>query len=159
MGLIKSLDDERLISKNMEEAQMSIRLYIDSLRAALKERDDYKTGGQAYWDGLVALRAERDAALEREQLCKKVALQEIESGARERDAALSRAEEAERKLCRAREDVPKILKGIDKEETEDEDGWWETSSGAESGEKILKEILAALSSSSPMKEKTDASKD
>ena len=42
MGLITRSDDERLVPKNMEEAQMSIRLYIDSLRAALKERDSLK---------------------------------------------------------------------------------------------------------------------
>ena len=33
-----------------------------------------------------------------------------------------------------------ILKGIDKDECESTDGWWETSSGAEFGAKKLKEV-------------------
>ena len=33
-----------------------------------------------------------------------------------------------------------ILKGIDKDECESSDGWWETSSGAEFGAKKLKEV-------------------
>jgi hypothetical protein len=34
-----------------------------------------------------------------------------------------------------------ILSGIDKEETEALDGWWETSTGAEFGKRILQKIL------------------
>jgi hypothetical protein len=85
MGLIVSLEDERLkvgVYDNgpvgLGHALQDLHLSHVSLRAALKERDDYKAGGQAYWDGLVNLRAERDAAL-------------------------LRAEEAEGKLCRVDE--------------------------------------------------------
>ena len=38
------------------------------------------------------------------------------------------------------EDLNKILKGIDKDQCESTDGWWETSTGAEFGAKKLKEI-------------------
>lgn len=38
--------------------------------------------------------------------------------------------------------VKKILKGIDKDEIEDVDGWWETSTGVEFGEKKLHEVEA-----------------
>jgi len=34
-----------------------------------------------------------------------------------------------------------ILKGIDKDECEDPDGWWPTSFGAEFGKKKLEELL------------------
>lgn len=37
--------------------------------------------------------------------------------------------------------IKEILKGIDKDEWEDNDGWWETSAGAEFGAKKLKEII------------------
>lgn len=37
--------------------------------------------------------------------------------------------------------ISEILKGIDKVESESDDGWWETSTGAEFGAKKLKEIL------------------
>lgn len=36
--------------------------------------------------------------------------------------------------------IREILKGIDKEEFEDNDGWWETSTGVEFGKKKLLEI-------------------
>ena len=45
-----------------------------------------------------------------------------------------------RAIFRERERVIRILKGIDQTETESEDGYWETSTGAEFGAKILKEI-------------------
>lgn len=38
------------------------------------------------------------------------------------------------------EKIREILKGIDKDECEDKNGWWETSYGAEFGAKKLKEI-------------------
>ncbi len=41
-----------------------------------------------------------------------------------------------------REAVINLLKGIDKGECEDPDGWWETSSGAEFGANILETIRA-----------------
>ena len=41
-----------------------------------------------------------------------------------------------------REAVINLLKGIDKDECEDPDGWWETSSGAEFGASILETIRA-----------------
>ncbi len=39
--------------------------------------------------------------------------------------------------------VRDILKGIDKTECEDPDGWWETSYGAKFGKDTLDELLAA----------------
>lgn len=39
------------------------------------------------------------------------------------------------------EKIKETLKGIDKDEIEDENGWWETSVGAEFGKKKLLEIL------------------
>lgn len=39
-----------------------------------------------------------------------------------------------------RVELDKILQGIDKEETHDEDGWWETSIGAEFG-RATKDVL------------------
>ena len=36
--------------------------------------------------------------------------------------------------------IERILRGIDKTETEDVDGWWETSKGAEFGAQKLREI-------------------
>jgi hypothetical protein len=39
-----------------------------------------------------------------------------------------------------RESIIKILKGIDQTETESEDGYWETSVGAEFGANIIKQI-------------------
>jgi hypothetical protein len=39
-----------------------------------------------------------------------------------------------------RERIIKILKGIDQTETESEDGYWETSVGAEFGANIIKQI-------------------
>jgi hypothetical protein len=38
------------------------------------------------------------------------------------------------------EKIREILKGIDKDISQDKDGWWETSTGAEFGAKKLKEI-------------------
>ena len=65
--MITRSDDERLKRiegqfGTMAESHPGMILLV-SLRAALKERDDYKAGGKAHWDGLVALRAERDTAL------------------------------------------------------------------------------------------------
>lgn len=37
--------------------------------------------------------------------------------------------------------IKEILKGIDKDEWEDNDGWWETSTGAEFGAKKLNEVI------------------
>lgn len=37
-----------------------------------------------------------------------------------------------------------ILKGIDQTETESDDGWWETSTGAEFGASKLAEVIAAI---------------
>jgi len=37
--------------------------------------------------------------------------------------------------------IREILKGIDKTESESEDGWWETSEGAEFGRKKLEELI------------------
>ena len=45
------------------------------------------------------------------------------------------------------EEIDEILNGIDKEEVEDKDGWWETSTGAEFGAKKLKEIKELFSRS------------
>lgn len=36
--------------------------------------------------------------------------------------------------------INEILKGIDKDQCSSDDGWWETSSGAEFGAKKLKEV-------------------
>jgi hypothetical protein len=43
-------------------------------------------------------------------------------------------------VARERERIIKILKGIDQTETESEDGYWETSVGAEFGSNIMKQI-------------------
>jgi len=43
-----------------------------------------------------------------------------------------------------REIVETILKGIDKDECESSDGWWETSTGAEFGKVKKEELIAAL---------------
>lgn len=40
--------------------------------------------------------------------------------------------------------ICEVLQGIDKTETESEDGWWETSTGAEFGRKKLESILELL---------------
>lgn len=45
------------------------------------------------------------------------------------------------KLDEIRQELTSILKGIDKTETESDEGWWETSSGAEFGRNKLKEVL------------------
>lgn len=42
------------------------------------------------------------------------------------------------------EKVSLILKGIDQTETESQDGWWETATGAEFGKRKLVEVLAAI---------------
>ena len=39
------------------------------------------------------------------------------------------------------EEVSLILSGIDKDDLESEDGWWETSTGAEFGSNKLKEVI------------------
>lgn len=43
---------------------------------------------------------------------------------------------------RLMEDIKSILNGIDKTETENPNGWWETSKGAEFGAKKLSQIIA-----------------
>ena len=43
------------------------------------------------------------------------------------------------------EKLESILEGIDKDECEDENGWWETSTGAKFGEKKKKELVDLLS--------------
>jgi len=40
------------------------------------------------------------------------------------------------------EKIEKILSGIDKDEIESPDGFWETSAGVERGKKMLEEIRA-----------------
>lgn len=45
--------------------------------------------------------------------------------------------------------IKHILRGIDRTETEDEEGWWETSTGAAFGEQKLRELLAALGIEEP----------
>jgi hypothetical protein len=44
--------------------------------------------------------------------------------------------------------IEKILEGIDKDELEAANGWWETSTGAEFGLKKLNEIRALLAQES-----------
>lgn len=45
------------------------------------------------------------------------------------------------------EAIKDILDGIDREETEDQTGWWETSTGAEFGAKKLDEIIDLITKS------------
>jgi hypothetical protein len=40
--------------------------------------------------------------------------------------------------------VLEILKGIDEQETDSPDGWWETSTGANFGEQKLQQVLKIL---------------
>ena len=47
-------------------------------------------------------------------------------------------------------EVEKVLDGIDKDETEYQDGWWETSVGAKFGAQKLKEIRSILNRPSPL---------
>ena len=42
------------------------------------------------------------------------------------------------------EKVKEILKGIDEVQSESEDGWWETSVGAEFGFNKLEDLLVAI---------------
>ena len=42
------------------------------------------------------------------------------------------------------DELKAILDGIDKTECESEDGWWETSVGADFGAKKLEEVIAAV---------------
>jgi hypothetical protein len=113
MNLITTLDDERLNRPcdRLEE------VFRDSLRAALGERDRYGESLAKYFDAMSLRTAERDAALLRVKYleCQKKALQQVNE---ELEAACKRpppeqttwgielnkrAEEAERKLCAARE--------------------------------------------------------
>ena len=48
---------------------------------------------------------------------------------------------------RAKAEVGELLKGIDKDEVEEPDGWWETSTGAEFGAKVKKRVLSVFDSS------------
>lgn len=45
--------------------------------------------------------------------------------------------------------VLEILSGIDADETEREDGWWPTSTGAEFGAEKLRQIKALFDDSTP----------
>lgn len=40
--------------------------------------------------------------------------------------------------------ICKILDGIDKTQSDDSEGWWETSTGAEFGENILRQIQQCI---------------
>lgn len=40
--------------------------------------------------------------------------------------------------------IREILKGIDKDQCESEEGWWETSKGAEFGKRKLEDIIKLL---------------
>jgi hypothetical protein len=46
-------------------------------------------------------------------------------------------------LRKLEQEIREILKGIDQEETK-EHGWWETSSGAKFGAKVLENVLAKV---------------
>ena len=41
-------------------------------------------------------------------------------------------------------EVKEILKGIDETQTDSEEGWWETSTGAEFGYSKLEDIIVAI---------------
>lgn len=43
--------------------------------------------------------------------------------------------------------VKEILKGIDSDECETDDGWWETSKGAEFGKSKLNELISEIEES------------
>lgn len=57
----------------------------------------------------------------------------------------TRQEAVQSKLDEVEREVEIELCGINKTETEDENGWWETSTGADFGERKLKAILAIIS--------------
>ena len=40
--------------------------------------------------------------------------------------------------------IQEILKGIDEMETDSDDGWWETSTGAELGFNKLEDVIVAI---------------
>lgn len=42
------------------------------------------------------------------------------------------------------EKIKQILEGIDKEESDDDKGWWETSTGAEFGKAKLEQVIQAV---------------
>jgi len=42
-------------------------------------------------------------------------------------------------------EIRSLLKGIDKEELEDYEGWWSTSKGAEFGKEKLEELIRLVS--------------
>jgi len=42
------------------------------------------------------------------------------------------------------EQIKELLKGIDQTESESNDGWWETSVGADFGKEKLKELLVLV---------------
>ena len=132
MGLIKTLDDERL-----DDGTWSYRsLYRDSLRAALEERDELKRAD---------LIREGNALLYVKG-CGGDVNCAVETLVAARDAALSRAEEAERQLCRARE-IPQKLFNISRDYVmTGRDGF-----GNECREIdiVASDLNAALSSSSP----------
>ncbi len=63
----------------------------------------------------------------------------------ERIAALTaRCEALEARLQQLRVRVPAVLEGIDKTESADKAGWWETSTGAEFGAGVLAGIMALI---------------
>jgi hypothetical protein len=42
------------------------------------------------------------------------------------------------------EEIKELLKGIDETETQSNEGWWETSTGADFGAEKLKELIALV---------------
>jgi hypothetical protein len=42
------------------------------------------------------------------------------------------------------EDIKELLKGIDETENESDDGWWETSTGADFGEDKLNKLIELI---------------
>ena len=52
----------------------------------------------------------------------------------------TRLDELDEEIKILQKEIKKILEGIDKDESEDDSGWWETSDGAKFGKEKLKEI-------------------
>ena len=49
------------------------------------------------------------------------------------------------------EDIKELLKGIDQTENESDDGWWETSTGAEFGRNRLNMLIELIENNSAKK--------
>ena len=49
------------------------------------------------------------------------------------------------------EDIKELLKGIDQTENESDDGWWETSTGAEFGRNRLNMLIELIKNNSAIK--------